>query len=165
VPVRLTRTADLAAKLLLFALLVSALIWPDLSGMKGKASTARLVVYPLGAIVVPLWWFLYGRRRDSQVQPRPSIAFPWTADLLVTLPWFLDLLGNRLNLFDAVSWWDDVMHLVNWLLLTAGALCAWAPRRAVSRGLVVMCGLGSGPPPRWSGSWGSTSRSSASRRS
>lgn len=25
--------------------------------------------------------------------------------LLVTLPWSLDVLGNRLNLFDTVAWW------------------------------------------------------------
>ncbi len=51
------RYAALATKLLLFGLLLSALIWPDLSGIKGKASTARLVVYPLGAMVLPLWWW------------------------------------------------------------------------------------------------------------
>ncbi|MET0693498.1 MAG: hypothetical protein ABWX96_14735 [Propionibacteriaceae bacterium] len=136
---RFSRWADLAAKLLLLILLVSALIWPDLSGIKGKASTARLVVYPLGAAVVPLWWWLYGRRRAGR-----SPVFPWTADLLVTLPWLLDLLGNRLDLFDTVTWWDDLMHFVNWGLLTAGALWAWSPLRQVSRGLVAVCGLGFG---------------------
>ena len=139
---RWTRAADLAAKVALLGLLASALIWPDLSGIKGKAAGARLVVYPLGAVVVPLWWFVYGRRRAARRGAGPS--FPWTADLLVTLPWLLDLLGNRFNLFDSVSWWDDVMHLLNWFLLTAGALWAWSPPRSVSRGLVVMCGLGFG---------------------
>jgi hypothetical protein len=140
--VRWTRAADLAAKVALLGLLASALIWPDLSGIKGKAAGARLVVYPLGAVVVPLWWFVYGCRRAARRGAGPS--FPWTADLLVTLPWLLDLLGNRFNLFDSVSWWDDVMHLLNWFLLTAGALWAWSPPRSFSRGLVVMCGLGFG---------------------
>ncbi len=139
---RVIRWADLAGKLLLVVLLVSAVIWPDLSGIKGKASTARLVVYPLGAIVVPVWWFAYGRRRAARESG--DVGYPWTADLLITVPWLLDLLGNRLNLFDTVTWWDDVMHFLNWGLLTAGALWAWAPRRRVSRGLVVMCGLGFG---------------------
>lgn len=132
-----SRWADLVAKLLLLGLLVSALVWPDLSGMKGKASAARLVVYPLGAAAVPLWWWAYARRRRAT-------GFPWPADLLVTLPWLLDLLGNRLDLFDTVTWWDDLMHFVNWALLTAGVLVAWAPRREVSRPVVVMCGLGFG---------------------
>jgi hypothetical protein len=141
--VRVAKWADLVAKVLLLGLLLSALIWPDLSGIKGKASTARLVVYPLGAVIIPLWWFLYGRRRATR-SAAGRVRYPWTADLLITLPWLLDLVGNRLDLFDTISWWDDLMHLVNWVLLTAGALWAWSPRRAVSRGLVVMCALGFG---------------------
>ncbi|WP_460520733.1 hypothetical protein [Flindersiella endophytica] len=39
---------------------------------------------------------------------------------MITLPWLLDLLGNRLDLFDTIGGWDDAMHLVNWALLTAG---------------------------------------------
>ena len=141
---RVARAADLTAKVLLGALLLSALIWPDLSGIKGKASTARLIVYPAGAVVIPLWWFLYGRRRARRDSVGGGASFPWTADLLITLPWLLDLLGNRLDLFDSVRWWDDLMHFVNWALLTAGSLVAWSPARAVSRGLAVMCALGFG---------------------
>jgi hypothetical protein len=138
------RWADLAGKALLLALLVSALIWPDLSGVKEKAGAARLIVYPLGGVVVPVWWFVYGRRRALRKRPDRAATYPWLADLLVTLPWFFDLLGNRLGLFDAVTWWDDMMHFLNWMLLTAGVLLAWAPRPAASRGLVVMVGLGFG---------------------
>jgi len=137
-PVRLVRWADLAAKVALVVLLVTAILFPDLSGLKEKAGTARLIVYPLGAVVVPLWWWAYGRRRSV------TRRFPWMGDLLFTLPWLLDLLGNRLNLFDTVPWWDDLLHLVNWALLTAGALLAWRPSTAVSAGLVVMVALGFG---------------------
>jgi hypothetical protein len=131
---------DLLAKVALVALLVSALVFPDLSGVKEKAGTARLVVYPLGLLAVPLWWWTWGRRRAGRTG-RPG--FPWAADLLVSLPWLLDTLGNRLDLFDTVSWWDDGMHFLNWALLTAGVLLAWAPRQ-VSRGLVVVAGLAFG---------------------
>ena len=126
--------AAIAAKLLLFGLLLAALIWPDLSGLKGKATGARLVVYPLGAMALPLFW--YAVRRGRQ-------AFPWAADLLITLPWLIDLAGNRLNLFDAVNWWDDLMHFVLWGLLTAGVLLAFAPGN-LSRGMRVMLALGFG---------------------
>jgi len=132
---RAVRVLDLLVKVALVGLLVSALVFPDLSGIKEKAGTARLVVYPLGMVAVPLWWWVWGRRRGGR--------FPWTADLLVSLPWLLDLLGNRLNLFDTIAWWDDWMHFLNWLLLTAGVLLAWSRRRA-SRGVVVMCGIGFG---------------------
>jgi hypothetical protein len=133
-----TRYAALAAKAALFVLLLTALIWPDLSGIKGKASTARLVVYPLGAMVLPLWWWAYGRTRSKLHR-----TFPWTADLLITLPWLIDLIGNRLNLFDSVSWWDDAMHFVLWGFLTAGVLLAFAPH-LLSRGLTAFVALGFG---------------------
>jgi hypothetical protein len=160
---RAVRIVDLLVKVALVGLLLSALIFPDLSGVKEKAGTARLVVYPLGLLVVPLWWWLYGRRRAERAEsrgaeraesrgaeraassgaPRNGRGFPWTADLLVSLPWLLDLLGNRFNLFDTVDWWDDWMHFLNWLLLTAGVLLAWSAR-GVSRGVVVMCAVGFG---------------------
>jgi hypothetical protein len=133
-----TKYGALAAKAALFLLLLTALIWPDLSGIKGKASTARLVVYPLGALVLPIWWFAYGRAKSKLHK-----SFPWTADLLITVPWLIDLLGNRLNLFDTISWWDDAMHFILWALLTAGVLTAFAPR-GLSRGLTAFVALGFG---------------------
>jgi hypothetical protein len=125
--------AAVTAKLLLFALLLSALIWPDLSGIKGKASGARLVVYPIGAMLLPLYWYA---RRSRQ-------AFSRLADLLITLPWLVDLAGNRLDLFDTVWWWDDLMHVLLWGLLTAGVLIAFTAD-TTSRGLTVMLALGFG---------------------
>lgn len=133
-----TKYAALAAKLALFLLLLTALIWPDLSGIKSKASTARLIVYPIGAMVLPLWWFAYGRTKSKLHK-----SFPWPADLLMTLPWLIDLIGNRLNLFDTISWWDDAMHFLLWALLTAGVLTAFAPR-GLSRGLTAFVALGFG---------------------
>lgn len=35
-------------------------------------------------------------------------------------PFFIDVSGNTLDLYDTVVWWDDVNHLVNWLLLCLG---------------------------------------------
>ena len=128
----------LGAKAVLFMLLLSALIWPDLSGIKGKASTARLIVYPIGAMVLPLWWWAYGRTK-SRLHDR----FPWPADLLLTLPWLIDLIGNRLDLFDTITWWDDAMHFILWGLLTAGVLTAFVPR-TLSRGITTFVALGFG---------------------
>jgi hypothetical protein len=56
------------------------------------------------------------------------------------LPWLIDLIGNRLNLFDTISW-DDPMHLLLWALLTSGVLAAFTPR-GLSRGLTTMVALG-----------------------
>jgi hypothetical protein len=134
----LTRYGALLAKVLLLGLLLSALIWPDLSGIKGKASTARLIVYPLGGMILPLWWWAYGRTRSKLHR-----TFPWPADLLMTLPWLIDLVGNRLNLFDTVNWWDDAMHFVLWGFLTAGVLLAFVPRD-LSRAVTTFTALGFG---------------------
>ena len=115
-----------------------ALSHPDLSNLKAKGAGPRLLIYPLGALAVPLWWWLRGRRTQ------PGRAFGWGADLLVTLPWLSDLLGNRLNFFDTVTWWDDVSHFAHWALLTAGVLLAWAPGRRIGAGVLVMVALGFG---------------------
>jgi len=112
---RLTRAAavvDIAAKVGLVVLLVIAVAYPDLGNVRGKAAGVRAIAYPLGAMVVPIVWWLLWRRRP----------FPWLGDALVTLPWFTDTLGNRLNLFDSIDWFDDWMHFLNWALLTAGVL-------------------------------------------
>ncbi len=112
---RLRKTAmivDVLAKVGLVVLLIIAVAYPDLGNVRGKASGVRAIAYPAGALVVPLLWWILWRRR----------AFPWLGDALVTLPWFTDTLGNRLNLFDTISWFDDWMHFMNWALLTAGVL-------------------------------------------
>jgi hypothetical protein len=113
--------ADCVATGALLVLIVVALLWPDLGGVKEKASVGRAVAYPLGAFAVPALWVLVWRR-----QGRP---FPWLGDTLVTLPWLADTLGNRLDLFDTVVWWDDWMHFGNWALLTAGVLVLTTDRR------------------------------------
>lgn len=95
-------------------LIAVALASPDLGGVKEKAGLGRAIGYPLAAFVVPVLWALFWRRQGR--------AFPWLGDTLITLPWLTDTLGNRLDLFDSVVWWDDWMHFVNWALLTGGAL-------------------------------------------
>ena len=138
----LTRTAlviDVVAKVGLVVLLVVAVAYPDLGNVRGKAAGLRAVAYPLGALVVPVVWWLLWRRRP----------FPWLGDVLVTLPWFTDTLGNRLNLFDTVDFFDDWMHFMNWALLTAGVLVLTLPattrlqavvERALAFGVTVALG-------------------------
>ena len=81
---------------------------------EGKAFGSRLVLYPLMMTApVLVWWVATRRRRSSR-------GLPWTAFACVCAPFFIDVSGNTLDLYDTVGWWDDANHFVNWLLLCLG---------------------------------------------
>jgi hypothetical protein len=102
---------DIAVKVALGALLLHAIVNPDLPQYVGKAMLGRALTYPIAAVLVPaVWWLRY---RD-----RP---YPADVDLLLTAPFLIDVAGNALDLYDSIAWWDDANHFVNWLLLTAAA--------------------------------------------
>jgi hypothetical protein len=115
------RTLDLLAKAGLVVLLWFAITNPELGNLRGKAAGLRAVSYPAMAFVIPAaWWVLW----------RDRAAFPWLADLLVTLTCFTDTLGNRMDLYDTVRWFDDWMHLMNTGLIAAAILLLTLPRSA-----------------------------------
>ncbi len=104
---------DVAAKLGLVVLLAMSLLFPEMGNVEDKAAGLRAVAYPMLAFTLPLVWWVFWRERTS---------FPWVADLMVTSTCFTDTLGNRLDLYDSVVWFDDVMHLVNTGLLSAAVV-------------------------------------------
>lgn len=127
------RTADVMAKGLLVAMLLMAVVDPDGSNLRDKAAEARAIGYPLVSFTVPLIWLLAWKERAS---------FPWLADLLVTLTCFTDVLGNRMDLYDTIVWFDDLMHFANTGLIGAAVILLTlhrsAPRhRVVERALAV----------------------------
>lgn len=138
---RVILTADVVVKLATTALLVFAALHPEWPQFEGKAMAARAVAYPSGLLVLPVaWWFF--RRRAGR--PYPALA-----DLLVSIPFLVDTAGNALDLYDAVIWFDDACHLVNWALLMGG-LAVSLPRRLhpwTRLGLTV--GLGSTTALLW----------------
>ena len=101
---------DAAVKAGTLLLLALALAAPDLPQFQGKAFTGRAVAYPVALAIVPLAWWRFGRGR---------VAFPVVTDVLLGLPFLIDMAGNALNLYDAIPWWDDANHLGNWALHTA----------------------------------------------
>jgi len=107
---RSSLAVDLAVKVATVGLLAWAVLNPDLPQFQGKAFTGRAVAYPVALLVFPVGWWLFGRRR---------IPFPMAADILFGLPFLIDVVGNALNLYDTIDWWDDANHLVNWALHTA----------------------------------------------
>jgi hypothetical protein len=107
---RILLSADITAKVATTVLLLVAVLFPDLPQFEGKAFGSRLIAYPLAVLIVPAIWRF--RWRCS--------PFPALADLLLTLPFFIDTAGNALDLYDSVDWWDDANHFFNWMLLSGG---------------------------------------------
>jgi len=101
---------DLAVKVVTVALLAWAVLNPDLPQFTGKAFTGRALAYPVALVALPIGWWLFGRSR---------LAFPVVADILLGLPFLIDVAGNALDLYDTIEWWDDANHLVNWALHTS----------------------------------------------
>jgi hypothetical protein len=101
---------DIAVKAGTIGLLGLAVLAPDLPQFQGKAFAGRAIAYPIALAVVPLLWWRFGRGR---------VTFPVATDLLLGLPFLIDMAGNALNLYDSITWWDDANHLGNWALHTA----------------------------------------------
>jgi hypothetical protein len=103
---------DLAVKVSLVFLLAFG-AFSRLERFAGKAFGWRLVGYSIAALIVPAIWAARGRRPP----------YPFLADTLFVLPFLMDTIGNALNLYDTIDWWDDANHFVNWALLS-GAVAA-----------------------------------------
>jgi hypothetical protein len=105
---RAARWVDLSVKVALVSLLAFG-AFSGLDRFAGKAFGWRLVGYSIAAGLVPAIWALRGRR-----QP-----YPYLVDTLFVLPFLIDTIGNALDLYDTIDWWDDANHFVNWALLSA----------------------------------------------
>jgi hypothetical protein len=99
----------LSLKAALVALVLLAVTHQQWHRFANKAMTARAVLYPLVALLVPVVW-LAARRR---------FPYPGLVDALLVLPFVIDLAGNALDLYDRVSWFDDACHFGNWAILVS----------------------------------------------
>ena len=113
---------DVAVKASLILLLAFG-AFSGLERFAGKAFGWRLLGYSIAAFIVPAIWAARGRRS----------SYPYASDILFVLPFLIDTIGNALNLYDTIDWWDDANHFVNWALLS-GALAAALARTHI-RGL------------------------------
>lgn len=101
-PAHAVAKATITLKVLLVLAMVRVLLDPGWANLEGKAPVARAILFPLLLLVVPAFWAFARRPAD----------YPWGADLLVALGCSIDVLGNRLGLYDTVAWFDDAVHLV-----------------------------------------------------
>ncbi len=97
------------AKISLVALLIHGVAYPDLPQYQGKGMGWRLLLYPISAVIVPLVWRFWAQRRAAG---RP---YPHLIDVCAVAPFLIDTAGNAANLYDAIDWWDDLMHVVTWI--------------------------------------------------
>ena len=118
------------------AVLIGLLAIGALSGLQqfeGKAFLWRLAIYPIAALIIPVIWTMLGRRP----------AYPYAADVLLTLPFLIDTAGNALDFYDTIGWWDDANHFVNWMLLSgAVGVLAWRNRTGRWESVAFVVGFG-----------------------
>jgi len=112
---------DLGVKVALILLLAFG-AFSGLERFAGKAFGWRLIGYSVAALLVPAIWAARGRRSP----------YPYAADTLFVLPFLIDTIGNALDLYDTIDWWDDANHFVNWTLLS-GAVATVLLRTHVAR--------------------------------
>lgn len=117
---------DVLSKVALLSFLVLVMLDPAWGNLTGKAPTARALSYPMMAFAIPAWWAVR----------RPTGPYPWLPDLLLTLIGFSDVLGNRLGLYDEVVWFDEWMHFVNVMCLSAALVLMTMVRTVAVRPLL-----------------------------
>ncbi|MCW2900745.1 MAG: hypothetical protein JWO67_3010 [Streptosporangiaceae bacterium] len=131
------RAAAWTLKVALVVLLLFALTHQDWPRFADKAMVARAVAYPLAALLVPLVWWV--RRRMGRPVP-----YAWDVDALLVSPFVIDVAGNALDLYDTVTWFDDLCHFGNWALLVGAVGVALRRGAGLPRwALALMCsGIG-----------------------
>lgn len=117
----------------LVAMLVGGLI-ADLERLDGKGWLVRTLTFPLCIAVAPLL-SRWSKRR---------IAYYTAADTCIVAPFFLDIGGNMLGLYESVEVFDDILHLANWALLAVAFTMILRGSRPMTRLGLVSAGGGFG---------------------
>jgi hypothetical protein len=144
------RSTAFRVAMIILALTVAQLALGAFAGLQqyeGKGFGYRLVVYPFLMLLVPaVWWW---RTRDAS-------TLPWGAFALIMSPFFIDITGNTLDLYDSFEPWDNINHFVNWMLLLWGCGLLIARADVQPRWLLVfgITGLGAILAVAWElGEW------------
>jgi hypothetical protein len=120
-------------KAALVVLLLLPALNPGWHQYEDKGMLWRIVVFPLAGLVIPIVWWLTGRRRP----------YPYLADgLLVSVP-LTDVVWNTFDAYDRVWWWDDLVHLLNSVVI-ASVIGLWLRRYVVGPAvrLFLIVGVG-----------------------
>jgi len=130
------KSVNILLKLSLVGLLIHAVYFSDLPQYKNKAIALRVVFYPLAAMLTYIVWRVASRKNRH-------LAYPYPVDIALTFVVAFDLLGNTLALYDKITIWDDVMHLllsIPWVLVAGYLLRDRGYDKWATAGLVVAYG-------------------------
>lgn len=136
----LIKFVNIVAKVLLVGLLAHYLLNQDLAQYQNKGMPWRLVGYPLVCFII---FFVYYIRRWLA---KKQFSYPHLIDTLLTLTITLDMLGNTLNFYNNITWWDDLMHLgltVPWVLVIGIVFRMYYPQLSALNTAALTFGFGS----------------------
>lgn len=74
--------------------------------LAGKGMTIRAPLFILGSFII----YIVSLFKKWE-------KYPHASDFFLTIPFLLDTLGNLFGLFDSITIFDDVIHLVNWIFI------------------------------------------------
>jgi hypothetical protein len=116
---KIVKYLNFSLKILLMGLLLHYVMNQDLPQYLNKGMSYRLALYPFGAFIGYFVYFIV------RITRRRKLAYPHFIDLLATFCITFDMLGNTLDLYNGIVWWDDFMHFFNtipWVLIVGIAL-------------------------------------------
>jgi glycopeptide antibiotics resistance protein len=134
------KVVNILLKFGLLGLLIHAVYFSELPQYKNKAIALRVIFYPLAAALTGIIWWIAVRRK------REPADYPYFVDISLTFVVAFDLLGNTLALYDKITIWDDMMHLllsIPWVLVAGYFLKNRGYDKWATAGLVIAYGLAS----------------------
>jgi len=96
---------NLLVKFILFLFFFIAIVFQP-EHLEGKGMVFRAPFFLASAVVIPIIAKVKGWKE-----------YPYDADIFVVMPFLLDTFGNMFYLFDAVWFYDDLIHCINWIFL------------------------------------------------
>lgn len=129
------KSINIFLKATLGLLVIHAVFFSDLPQYKNKAIATRVILYPLAAAAT---WIIYKLALHNK-----NKTYPYIMDISMTFVVAADLLGNTLDLYNTIWWWDDAMHFlltIPWVIVFGYFIHNKGLSRKVVFGLVVAYG-------------------------
>ena len=96
---------NISLKLVLLISLIVALT-SYIPNLEGKGMAYRTPFYLIAISFLPLLSYIKKWKN-----------YPYATDILLILPFLLDTFGNFLGYFDSIVFFDDLLHILNWILI------------------------------------------------